>query len=79
VSTQTPRTPPAGRGAAPLSPPTDGSSKKGSSHRGRWTLLLIAIICGAPIAISYFTYYVIKPKGGTTSYGTLIEPQRPIP
>jgi cytochrome oxidase Cu insertion factor (SCO1/SenC/PrrC family) len=42
-------------------------------------LLLIAIVCGAPIAISYFTYYVIKPKGGTTSYGALIEPQRPIP
>nr|WP_322043971.1 cytochrome C oxidase subunit I [Paraburkholderia sp. J67] len=42
-------------------------------------LLLIALICGAPIAISYFTYYVIKPKGGSTSYGTLIEPQRTIP
>jgi cytochrome oxidase Cu insertion factor (SCO1/SenC/PrrC family) len=42
-------------------------------------LFIIALICGAPIAISYFTYYVIKPKGGTTSYGTLIEPQRPIP
>ena len=24
-------------------------------------------------------YYVFKPTGGTTSYGTLIEPQRPIP
>ncbi|MCG5077163.1 cytochrome C oxidase subunit I [Paraburkholderia sp. RG36] len=42
-------------------------------------LLLIAVICGAPIALSYFTYYVIKPKGGSTSYGTLIEPQRTIP
>ncbi|QGZ60473.1 SCO family protein [Paraburkholderia acidisoli] len=52
---------------------------RGSWRRGRWTLLLIALICGAPIALSYFTYYVIKPKGGTTSYGTLIEPQRPIP
>nr|WP_321841092.1 cytochrome C oxidase subunit I [Paraburkholderia bannensis] len=42
-------------------------------------LFLIALICGAPIAISYFTYYVIQPKGGSTSYGTLVEPQRPIP
>jgi cytochrome oxidase Cu insertion factor (SCO1/SenC/PrrC family) len=42
-------------------------------------LFLIALICGAPIAISYFTYYVIQPKGGSTSYGTLIEPQRTIP
>ncbi len=42
-------------------------------------LLLIALVCAAPIAISYFMYYVVKPKGGTTNYGTLIEPQRPIP
>ena len=52
---------------------------KGSWQRGRWTLLLIALVCAAPVIGSYFTYYVIKPKGGTTSYGTLIDPQRPIP
>ncbi|HTH59557.1 MAG TPA: cytochrome C oxidase subunit I [Paraburkholderia sp.] len=48
-------------------------------RRGRRILLLLVLICAAPIAISYFMYYVVKPKGGTTSYGTLIEPQRPIP
>ncbi len=82
VSTQTPPTPQTGRSGAPqrASRPTPaGGRPKGSWQRGRWTLLLIALICAAPIAISYFTYYVIKPKGGTTSYGTLIEPQRPIP
>ena len=42
-------------------------------------LLLLAVICAAPVVASYFTYYVIKPTGGTTSYGTLIDPQRPIP
>ena len=42
-------------------------------------MLLIAIVCAAPVIGSYFTYYVIKPSGGTTSYGTLVEPQRPIP
>ena len=42
-------------------------------------LLLIIAICGAPVIASYFTYYVIKPRGGATNYGTLIEPQRPIP
>ncbi|MEM5365563.1 cytochrome C oxidase subunit I [Paraburkholderia azotifigens] len=52
---------------------------KGSWQRGRWTLLLIALVCAAPVIGSYFTYYVIKPTGGTTSYGTLIQPQRPIP
>ncbi len=42
-------------------------------------LLLLALVCAAPMLASYFTYYVIKPQGGSTNYGTLIEPQRPIP
>lgn len=42
-------------------------------------MLLLVIIGAAPIVVSYFTYYVIKPAGGSTSYGTLVEPQRPIP
>ena len=67
------------RGAPQNGAPLKGAPPKGSWQRGRWMLLLIALMCGAPIAISYFTYYVIKPKGGTTSYGTLIEPQRTIP
>lgn len=42
-------------------------------------LVLLGLVCAAPIIASYFTYYVIKPKGGSTNHGTLIEPQRPIP
>ncbi|ACQ96688.1 conserved hypothetical protein [Burkholderia pseudomallei MSHR346] len=42
-------------------------------------LLALALVCAAPVIASYFTYYVIKPRGGATNYGTLIEPQRPIP
>ncbi|WP_408584871.1 SCO family protein [Paraburkholderia bannensis] len=71
-TTQVSRNAPQHGGAQPAQP-------KGSWRRGRWMLFLIALICGAPIAISYFTYYVIQPKGGSTSYGTLVEPQRPIP
>jgi cytochrome oxidase Cu insertion factor (SCO1/SenC/PrrC family) len=52
---------------------------RGSWQRGRWMLLLLALICAAPIVVSYLAYYVIKPTGGKTNYGTLIEPQRPIP
>ena len=81
VSTQNPRSQqtgqqPArgGQGKVPGQP-----SGKGSWQRGRWMLLLIALVCAAPVIGSYFTYYVIKPKGSTTSYGTLIDPQRPIP
>nr|WP_240647997.1 cytochrome C oxidase subunit I [Pararobbsia silviterrae] len=42
-------------------------------------LLLIIAICAAPVIASYFTYYVVKPRGGQTNYGALITPQRPIP
>ncbi len=85
MSTQSPRASQADQAAGQQATRHGASSGKstgggrGSWRRGRWTLLLIALICGAPIALSYFTYYVIKPKGGTASYGTLIEPQRPIP
>lgn len=72
MSTQSPR-------SAQVAQPAATPAHKDAKRRGRWTLLIIALICGAPIALSYFTYYVIKPKGGTTSYGALIEPQRPIP
>ncbi|MCP3722248.1 cytochrome C oxidase subunit I [Paraburkholderia sp. CNPSo 3272] len=75
MSTQSPRSAQAAQAPKPAAPPAQQHARR----RGRWTLLIIMLICGAPIAISYFTYYVIKPKGGTTSYGTLIEPQRPIP
>jgi hypothetical protein len=52
---------------------------EGSWKRGRWMLLLVAAMCAAPMIGSYLAYYVFKPTGGTTSYGKLIEPQRPIP
>ena len=72
-TTQTPGTRKASFAAA------SAESAESTQRRGRWTLILLVIVCAAPILISYFTYYVIKPTGGTTSYGTLIEPQRAIP
>lgn len=42
-------------------------------------MLLVALICAAPVIASYLAYYVFKPGGGTTNYGALIDPQRPIP
>lgn len=48
--------------------------------RGRWKLLAVLAVCAAPLIGSYFTYYVIKPKGGVTNYGALIDPRAyPIP
>jgi hypothetical protein len=54
--------------------------KPNSPSRGRWKLLAVLAVCAAPLVASYFTYYVIKPKGGVTNYGALIDPrQHPIP
>ncbi|QCP48110.1 cytochrome C oxidase subunit I [Trinickia violacea] len=81
MSTQSPRSPRARSSNRPAAQnaPAAKPAGQGSWQRGRWTLLLLALICAAPIVVSYLTYYVIKPAGGKTNYGTLVEPQRPIP
>jgi hypothetical protein len=48
------------------------------TQRGRWKMLVVALVCAAPVIASYFTYYVVRPES-RRSYGELIEPQRPIP
>jgi hypothetical protein len=46
--------------------------------RGRLKMLLVMLVCAAPVIASYFTYYVVRPEG-RRNYGTLIDPQRPLP
>jgi hypothetical protein len=46
--------------------------------KGRLKMLMVALICAAPVIASYFTYYVVRPEG-RRSYGELIEPQRAMP
>src|SRR4051812_16339219 len=48
------------------------------TRHGRWKMLVIALVCAAPVLASYFTYYVVRPDS-RRSYGELIDPQRPIP
>ena len=38
----------------------------------------ILLVCAAPVLLSYFTYYVIRPEG-RRNYGELVNPQRPLP
>jgi hypothetical protein len=45
---------------------------------GRWKMILVMLVCAAPVIASYFTYYVIRPQS-LRSFGVLIEPQRPLP
>lgn len=46
--------------------------------RGRLKMLLVLLVCAAPVIASYFTYYVVRPEG-RRNYGELIDPQRPLP
>jgi hypothetical protein len=41
-------------------------------------MILILLVCAAPVIASYLTYFVIRPEG-RTNYGELIDPQRPMP
>ncbi len=45
---------------------------------GRAKMLLVLLICAAPVVASYLTFYVLRPEG-RSNYGTLIEPSRTMP
>ena len=45
---------------------------------GRLKMLLVLLVCAAPVIASYFTYFVVRPDG-RTNYSTLIVPTRSLP
>ncbi len=59
-------------------PDPDGAARAAMTRAGRWKMLLVLLVCAAPVVASYFTYYVIRPEG-RRNYGELIDPQRPLP
>ena len=46
--------------------------------QGRLKMLLVLLVCAAPVVASYLTYFVIRPEG-RTNYSELILPTRPLP
>ena len=53
---------------------TESSAIDARTRRGRFQMLLLLLACASPVIASYFAYYVIKPDGGKTNYGTLVQP-----
>lgn len=45
---------------------------------GRWKMFMVLLVCAAPVVASYVTYYLIRPEA-RQNFGTLIDPQRPLP
>jgi hypothetical protein len=57
---------------------TTAAVSAGQMRAAKIKLLILFLICAAPVIASYITYYVIRPEG-RRSYGELIDPQRSIP
>lgn len=59
--------------------PEQVSTDEGKRTRmGRLKMFMVFLVCAAPVAASYFTYYVVRPEG-RRNFGELIDPQRPLP
>ncbi len=54
------------------------SADSGRILRGRWKMLVVMLVCAAPVIASYLTYYLVRPEG-RRNFGELIVPQRALP
>ena len=64
--------------APQLADAAEGADDPKRRRLGRWKMLLVLLMCAAPVIASYFTYFVIRPEG-RTNYSTLILPTRSMP
>lgn len=48
------------------------------TRAGRWKMMVVFLMCAAPVIASYFAYYVWRPETRSV-FGSLIDPQRPLP
>lgn len=47
------------------------------TQRGRWMMAFVVLLCALPVIASYFTFYVLQPRG--QAFGELIHPARELP
>ena len=58
--------------------PQDMATNAANTRMGRWKMLVVLLVCAAPVVASYMTYYLIRPQV-RQNFGALIDPQRPLP
>jgi hypothetical protein len=61
--------------------PSPDQTLAGADRRtfsGRVKMLIVLLVCAAPVIASYFMYYVVRPEG-RRNFGELIDPQRSLP
>ena len=59
-----------------LAVPRIGDERR--TRLGRLKMLLVLLVCAAPVAASYLAYFGVRPAG-RTNYGELIVPPRALP
>jgi hypothetical protein len=59
-----------------LADPVEAARRRTAA--GRLRMLLVLLVCAAPVVASYLAYYAFQPQG-RTNYGTLIDPPRALP
>lgn len=57
---------------------TDVTVINAQTRRGRIQMLLLLLACAAPVIASYLAYYVFKPEGAKTNFGTLVQPVQDV-
>lgn len=57
--------------------PVDDLMRGERTARGRWMMAMVVFLCALPVIASYFTFYVIQPRG--QGYGELISPTVELP
>ena len=55
----------------------EGLTSAERTRRGRWMMVWVVFLCALPVIASYFTFYVIQPRG--QGYGSLVQPPRALP
>jgi len=58
--------------------PSTGDAALRRTERGRRLMILVLLICAAPVIASYFAFFVARPHA-RTNYSDLIVPTRPMP
>jgi hypothetical protein len=56
----------------------DASAINARTRRGRLQMFFLLLACAAPVIASYLAYYLFKPEGGKTNFGTLIQPAQDL-
>lgn len=56
----------------------DMSAIHARTRRGRIQMLFLLLACAAPVITSYLAYYVFKPEGGKTNFGTFVQPAQEL-